>query len=688
MNKIKHFIGVSLALLLGFTSFAQQTPSASTTAPVSKYSYQDAFAPIFYTRTGNEYRSASGQPGPKYWQNRADYQLTAKLNDQNNEISGSATVTYTNNSPDALGFVWMQLDQNLFKADSRGNALIPMGGSRNGAGNQKFDGGYTIKSVSVLNTLQGKTIQTEVKYQITDTRMQVFLPKSLQAAGGQVKLKVEYSFVSPLYGSDRMGVEQTKNGKIFTMAQWYPRMCVYDDVRGWNVDPYLGASEFYLEYGDFDVSLTVPTSHIVVASGELTNPQDVYTAEQQKRWAEAAASEKTVIIRGEADLTNPASRPAGKTELTWKYKIKNSRDFAFASSPAFIIDAAKINVASGKKTLAISAYPVESVGTDAWSRSTEYTKASIEHYSKQWFEFPYPAATNVAGNEGGMEYPGIVFCNWKDKTAGLWGVTDHEFGHTWFPMIVGSNERMFGWMDEGFTSFIEDLGMNELAEKKSENPFEGSYKSYINMANSGKEQPQGTHADRFDENRVYSITSYSKGEVFLAQLQYLIGKENLYKTLKRYYSEFKFKHPTPNDIKRTAERVSGAELDWYLTDWTLTTNTIDYGIKSVNEEGDATMINLERIGRMPMPIDLEVEYVGGNKETFYVPLRMMSFVKDNPSRSDGTAMKRTILNDWTWGNPNYQFKIPTNKANIKKITIDPSGFMADVKKDNNVYELK
>ena len=204
------------------------------------------------------------------------------------------------------------------------------------------------------------------------------------------------------------------------------------------------------------------------------------------------------------------------------------------------------------------------------------------------------------------------------------------------------------------------------------------------MANSGKEQPQGTHADRFDENRVYSITSYSKGEVFLAQLQYLIGKENLFKTLKRYYSEFKFKHPTPNDIKRTAERVSGAELDWYLTDWTLTTNTIDYGIKSVIDEGDASIINLERIGRMPMPIDLEVEYVGGNKETFYVPLRMMSFVKVNPN----PAIKRTILNDWAWGNPNYQIKIPTNKSNIKKITIDPSGLMADVKKDNNVYELK
>jgi aminopeptidase N len=223
-----------------------------------------------------------------------------------------------------------------------------------------------------------------------------------------------------------------------------------------------------------------------------------------------------------------------------------------------------------------------------------------------------------------------------------------------------------------------------LAEKKAENPFEGSYKSYINMANSGKEQPQGTHADRFDENRVYSISSYSKGELFLTQLDYLIGKENLMKTVQRYYSEFKFKHPTPNDIKRTAERVSGAELDWYLTDWTETTNTIDYGIKQVSEISDKTSISLERIGRMPMPIDLEVEYTDGTKESFYIPLRMMSFVKDNPN----PAMKRTVLSDWTWGNPNYEFTLSATKNTIKKITIDPSGLMADVKRDNNVYELK
>jgi aminopeptidase N len=242
-------------------------------------------------------------------------------------------------------------------------------------------------------------------------------------------------------------------------------------------------------------------------------------------------------------------------------------------------------------------------------------------------------------------------------------------------------------MDEGFTSFIEDYALNELSEKKAENPFIGAYKGYTFLVNSGKELPLSTHADRFDENRSYSISSYSKGELFLTQLIYLIGKENLIKTLRRYYAEFQFKHPTPNDIKRTAERVSGAELDWYLTDWTKTANTIDYGIKTVKIDlgfsGENTSITLERIGRMPMPIDLEVEYADRTKEAFYIPLRMMNFVKENPN----SAMKRTVLNDWAWGNPNYTFWLPTNSKTVKKITIDPSGFMADIKKENNIHEV-
>ena len=443
---MKKFIlkaSVFSALFFGFTSV-----NAQDAKPMSNYNYNETFANNFYTKNATETRSASGQPGPKYWQNRADYSLTANVNEQTKEISGSEILTYTNNSPDKLSFLWMNLEQNLFKKDSRGNAIIPLKGSRNGAKGQDFDGGIKIKSLKVISTVGGKTVEKEATYSIVDTRMQVNLPQELNGNGASVKLKIEFSFVSPDYGSDRMGVVDTKNGKIFTVAQWYPRMCVYDDVRGWNTYPYLGAGEFYLEYGDFDVAITAPARHIVVCSGELLNTSEVYTAEQQKRWAAAKASDKTVMIRSAEEVTQVGTRPAGKSTLTWKFKIKNARDVSWASSAAFIVDAARINLPSGKKALAISTYPVESDGQEAWGRATEYTKTSIENYSKRWFEFPYPAATNVAGNEGGMEYPGIVFCELTSKGAELWEVTDHEFGHGWYPMIVGSNERLFAWMDE------------------------------------------------------------------------------------------------------------------------------------------------------------------------------------------------------------------------------------------------
>jgi aminopeptidase N len=268
---------------------------------------------------------------------------------------------------------------------------------------------------------------------------------------------------------------------------------------------------------------------------------------------------------------------------------------------------------------------------------------------------------------------------------GILGTATHELGHSWFQHILASNESKHPWMDEGFTTYIEDSALNELkGDKKEANPFKGTYAAYYSLVNSGKEQPQTTHGDRYDENRPYSISSYVKGCIFLSQLEYVIGKENLDATLKRYFNDFKFKHPTPNDIKRSAERVSGAELDWYLIDWAETTNTIDYGIKDVADNAGKTTISLERIGRMPMPIDLKVEYTDGTSENFYIPLRMMNFIKPNPNSNE----KRTVLEDWAWAQSNYSFTIDKNKTAIKKITIDPSGLMADVKPANNVFEVK
>jgi hypothetical protein len=425
-------------------------------APATKYDYHGAFAPFFYSKNGNEYRSASGEPGPKYWQNRADYRLDVKLNETTNEIAGTEILTYTNNSPLKLNFIWMQLDQNLFKKDSRGSAIVPLNGSRNGGGGQEFDAGYKIKSVKILSGAKNEKA-IPVEYLIEDTRMQIFLPKELAANGGNIKIQIEYSFISPQYGSDRMGIYNAKNGKVFTVAQWFPRVAVFDDIVGWNTVPYTGPGEFYLEYGDLDISITTGSNMIVVSSGELLNASEVYTAEQLKRWTAAAASDKTVIIRSAEEVTDANSRPKNKAELKWHFKIKNARDAAWAASSSFIIDAAKINLPSGKKGLAISAYPLESNGDKAWGRSTEYVKSTIEYYSNKWYEYPYPAATAVAGTPGGMEYPGIVFCGARASQGGLWGVNDHEFGHTWFPMIVGSNERLYGWMDEGFNTFINSL---------------------------------------------------------------------------------------------------------------------------------------------------------------------------------------------------------------------------------------
>ena len=330
-------------------------------APVSKYDYHDLFAPFFYSKNGNDQRAATGEPGPAYWQNRADYQLDVSLNDMTDEISGTEILTYTNNSPLKMNFIWMQLDQNLFKKDSRGSAIVPITGSRNGGAGQDFDAGYKIKSVKVFNGDK----PVDAKFLINDTRMQIFLPAELQGQGGKLKLKIEYSFISPQYGSDRMGYVETKNGKVYTIAQWYPRICVFDDVMGWNTVPYTGPGEFYLEYGDFNLNITAPSKIIVVASGELQNPTEVYTTEQLKRWELAKKSEQTVIIRSADEITDPNSRPK-TSSLTWKFKITNARDASWGASAAFIIDAAKMNLPSGKPSLAISAYPIESNGKNAW----------------------------------------------------------------------------------------------------------------------------------------------------------------------------------------------------------------------------------------------------------------------------------------------------------------------------------
>ncbi len=639
--KLPNFISAIVIFAFTAKSYAQETP---------KYDYTEAFKPLFYPQTGTETRSASGQPGHKYWQNSADYNLNVSLDENKNEITGTAEITYKNNSPDQLGFLWLQLDQNLFAKDSRGNAVVPLSGSRNGAHGEEFDGGYKIKSVKY----DGK----DVKYTVTDTRMQIDLPSDLKANGGVAKIKIEYSFLSPKYGSDRMGIEDTKNGKIFTMAQWYPRMCVYDDVLGWNTLPYLGASEFYLEYGTLTANITVPANQYVVASGELLNEKEVYSKEEISRWNAARNSEKTVAIRPESELGK--NKTSGTK--TWKFKIENARDFAWASSAAFILDAARINLPSGKKSLAISAYPVESAGDKAWGRSTEYTKASIEHYSQRWFEYPYPAATNVAGNEGGMEYPGIVFCHMDSKGEELWGVTDHEFGHTWFPMIVGSNERLFAWMDEGFNTFINSISTKEFNNGEYKHP--SNVAQMANYIFNDSFEPVMVGPDNMKERSIGILAYYKPGLGLGVLREVVLGPEKFDKAFRTYVARWAFKHPTPWDFFHTMENVSGEELNWFWRGWFMNKWKVDQAVKNVKPvNGDfenGVQITVENIGLLPMPTTVEVTFKDGTTQVVKLPVEVW---------------KRNT--EWT-----FQLN---SKKEVTQVKLDPKSQIPDVNTKNNVW---
>lgn len=611
---------------------------------------------------GNPYRSASGAPGSEYWQNKADYALKANLNDKAHKLKGHVTITYTNNSPDNLEFVWLQLGQNRFKKDARGAVNVALSGGRYTG---DFDGGYTLSNVKVK--VGGKSYAA--KYVVSDTRMQIRFTESLKPKGGKAVIDIDFEFNIPEYGMDRCGRLKTKNGWIYSMAQWYPRMCVYDEIKGWNTAPYLGAGEFYCEYGDYDVKITVPYNHIVVASGELQNPKDVLTKEQIKRFAKAAKSDKTVMIINNKEINKPKiTRPKQSGTFTWQFKIKNSRDVAWGSSTSFIWDAARINVPSGRKTMAQSVYPIESDGKNAWTRSTEYTKKSIEHYSKMWFEYPYPTAVNVASNVGGMEYPGLSFCGWKATRGSLWGVTDHEFGHNWFPMIVGSNERLYPWMDEGFNTFINHY--STLAFNKGEYKGEALLgKSFFARAlKSPGAESIHTYPDIVRSSSSLGMTAYFKPAMGLYMLrEAILGPERFDYAFRTYIKRWAYKHPTPTDFFNTIENAAGEELDWFWKKWFYTNEVIDQGIKGVAYRKDnpkeGAIITLENKGGVLMPVSMEVEEEDGTKKT--VKLSVEIWFKGNTFRY-----------------------LHHSKKKIKSIRLNPKVYIYDVNSANNKWSGK
>jgi len=430
-------------LPLAFVLAALQQPAAAAANLPPQVSDTSPFRRLVLP-TATPLRAGSGAPGPRYWQQRADYTIRASLDTATHTIAGAETIRYTNNSPDTLRYLWLQLDQNIYKASSRGAFLNPTDARFAGRG---FEGGYTIDYLRAVRRIGRAAGRVPLATTLNGTMLRADLDRPL-APGGQAELELAYRFEVPEHGSDRMGREQFASGWLYEIAQWYPRVAVYDDVRGWNTEQYLGQGEFYLEYGDFDVAITVPRGFLVAATGTLMNPLDVLTAAERARLARALRSDATVAIVAKAEVAQASTRPSGASPtLTWHYTAKHVRDVAWAAAANFIWDA------SGYDGVLIQSFYPPEANAD-WARSTEYARHSIKHYSEKWQRYPYPTAINVGGPVGGMEYPMIVFCGQRAGERGLFGVTTHELGHEWFPMVVGSNERLYAWMDEGFNTFI------------------------------------------------------------------------------------------------------------------------------------------------------------------------------------------------------------------------------------------
>ena len=608
-----------------------------------------AFAPLDLP-TPNRYRAASGQPGEAYWQQRADYQIEATLDPATHRLSGTVAIQYTNNSPLPLAYLWLQLDQNLFAPDSRSARLQPPRSRWRGS----FEaGGYTIDDVAVV--VGGTRLVPDVL--IDDTRLRLILDEPL-APGRSLRIEVAYAFVVPEYGADRMGRLEVEQGTVYEFAQWYPRMFVFDDVNGWNALPYLGQGEFYLDYGTYELALTVPRDFIVVATGELLNPDEVLTRRQQERLNRARSSEKTVYIVEPNEVGRAGTRPVESEMLTWRYRAEDVRDVAWATSQAFIWDAASWN-----GVLLQSAYPKEGLGNaraPGWEASTQYVRHAIQHYSDMWHPYPYPVAINVAGIVGGMEYPMIVFCSVSARDQALFGVTDHEFAHQWFPMLVGSDERRHAWMDEGFTTFLGYYSNLAFYGEEAENT-SSIRPDYIagRMQESLADQPIGLAPDQIRREGL-GFLAYRKPAMGLRILrEYVLGPERFDPAFRAYIDRWAYKHPQPADFFRTIEDVAGENLDWFWRGWIYGTDTFDQAIEGVaaNSEG-TTYIKIVNRG-LVLPAELALTYADGTSERIRVPVEAFMTGDD--------------------------FLLTVDRDDVQTVQLDPDGILPDVDRSNDTW---
>lgn len=586
----------------------------------------------------------------QYWQQKVDYTMSVELEAESANYSGTQKLVYTNNSPETLSKVFYHLYFNAFQPGSDMAIRLKNGGDKNGRFKVNIDS-LSLDQSGFLNVYSLKQNGKKTKIKEAGTILEVTLNEPIASGESTV---LELNFNGHVPDLIRRAGKNSAEGVAFSMAQWYPKLCEYD-VDGWNTDPYTGR-EFHGVWGDFDVKITLDKNYTVGGSGYLQNAKE--------------------IGKGYSDRKKPKTK---KGKITWHFVAPNVHDFTFAADTEYVHD-----VYPGPNGVDLHFfYKNNPEIIENWKKLQPITASLMEYFNEKVGLYPYKQYSVIQGGDGGMEYAMCTLITGERKFGSLVGVTSHELAHSWFQFVLATNETKHEWMDEGFTTFISTLAVNEVLKENKPFPLERSYNGYLNLARSGVEQPQSTNANRYHYNYAYESTAYNKGAVFLGQLGYIIGNENLFKTLQAYYNEYQFKHPVPNDVRRIAERVSGIQLRWYLTDWTQTANTIDYAVGEVKAFEGGTQVVLERKGMMPMPLDILVEFEDGSKEIYYIPITLMRGGKENPY-----PFSWNIEKDWSWSNPKYILNIPKKTENIKLITIDPSFYLADLNRKNNTYFKK
>ena len=583
----------------------------------------------------------------QYWQQAVDYKMNVSLDPKTANYSGTQNLIYTNNSPETLNKVFYHLYFNAFQPGSEMAVQLRNSPDQNTRFAKSLDS-LTIEQQGFLKVSNLTQDGIALKTVFSETILEVTLNKPIPP-GGSSTLKLFFNGHVP--DVIRRAGKNSSEGVAFSMAQWYPKMAEYD-LEGWNIDPYIGR-EFHGVWGNFDVKITLDKNYLVAGSGYLQNPDE--------------------IGKGYSDRKRPKTK---KGKITWHFIAPNVHDFTWAADPDYIHD-----TYPGPNGVTLHFFYKDNPEIiKNWKKLQPHTAQMMVYFNEKIGPYPYDQYSVVQGGDGGMEYAMLTLITGGRKYGSLFGVTAHELAHSWFQHVLATNETKHEWMDEGFTSFISTLATNEILEEKKEFPLEGSYQGYFQLASSGGEMPQSTNANRYYHNYAYERSAYSKGAVFLGQLAYLIGFEKLFDVLRAYYKDWKFKHPLPNDFRRIAERISGLQLQWYLTDWTQTTNKIDYGITSIESMGLTTSLKLQRIELMPMPLEILVVLKNGGAELHYIPISLMRGEKENPYQMDWT-----IHPDWAWSHLNYSLNLKHPKDEIEAIIIDPSNLMADVDKSNNYY---